>query len=81
MPRKPAPSQPRDRMNLPPTGHIRWLVDRLHVGTSPIGVIREMSRRMPRRLWSKRDRKAVYRMALVFHRENQHLYRTVTGSI
>jgi hypothetical protein len=56
---------------------ITWLVDRMHVGTSDVSVIREMHRRMVGKPYSKAQRKVVYREALQHHRANQALYRDV----
>lgn len=78
------PSQPRKPASprfAVPRWEVRWIVARLHVGTSPTGVVREMSRRMSRSRFTKANRKAVYRFALAQHEQNQHLYHIVTGSI
>ncbi len=54
---------------------LRWLVDRMHVSTSDIGVVREIARRA--RKMPKPMRKEAYRQALTIHHENQELYRYV----
>lgn len=63
--------------NAIPVGTIRWLVGRLHVGTSDIAVVREFRNRMTAPKWSKALRKEVYRVALQEHDENRGLYRDV----
>ena len=54
---------------------LRLIVDRIHVGKSDTYVVREIARRA--RKLPKAERKALYRMAILFHRENQTLYRMV----
>lgn len=60
-----------------PTGTIRFLVDRLHVGRSNVDVIRELSNRMDRTEWTKERRKAAYRYAIAHHRHNFATYAYV----
>lgn len=60
-----------------PVGAIRWLVSRLHVGTSNIAVVREFRNRMTAPEWNKALRKEAYRVALQEHDENRRLYRDV----
>jgi hypothetical protein len=64
-----------------PKFEVRWIVERLHVGTSPFNVVRAVSYRLRRSTFTKANRKAVYCYALQVHRQNQQLYRAVTGSI
>jgi hypothetical protein len=56
---------------------VEWLVDRMHVGTSDVTVVRDMARRMAGKGYSREQRKEVYREALNHHRRNQQLYRDV----
>lgn len=84
MPRKPASPQPAPQPvpHILPQGQVRWLVDQMHVGTTPTAVVREIARRVKHQpQWTREIRRAVYRYALQCHAENQSLYRTVTGSI
>ena len=60
---------------------IRFIVDRLHVGTSCTGIVREFYRRYKESIASgrqgvylhKSERKDIYRRALKYHRENREL--------
>lgn len=70
---------------------IRWLVDRLHVGASDAAVVREFATRsgigrsrpgLPRKaIFTRAERKATYRAALIMHAQNRDLYRHVMGAI
>jgi hypothetical protein len=66
---------------MPVAFQIRWIVDRMHVGVSNMQVLREFHRRMQNGIWTKQQRKTIYRMALKAHRDNQLIYNFVTGSI
>ena len=71
----PLPSQPAGFI---PTGEIRWLVDRMHIGTSETSIVRDFYRRMRGNVhWTKPLRKSAYRHALQVHAENRTLYRDV----
>ena len=57
--------------------HIAYIVDRFHVGTSNMAIVREFARRLPRKSTTKRQRKEVYRKALAIHADNRRLYNAV----
>lgn len=62
---------------------IRFLVDRVHVGTTNSELIRDLYRRMRRvrqafpAAWSREVRKEAYREALQRHCENRDTYQAV----
>lgn len=68
-----------DTLNIPiPSGQIVWLVNRLHVGTSDTGVVRDFYRRMRGKpAFTKRIRKAIYRYAIQQHNGNRGFYAAV----
>lgn len=61
-----------------PTVQIRFLVNRQHVSTSGVDIVRDLRRRMTGDKWTKRVRKMAYRYALKCHAENRNLYHNVT---
>ena len=56
---------------------IRWVVDRMHVGTAPHHVRAEMERRMAS--LAPADLREAVRYALAVHADNGKLYRAVTS--
>lgn len=67
--------------NLIPAGQIRWLVNREHIATPDVAIVRMLRQKMAAPGWTKDRRKDAYRLALAIHRDNRTLYNAVqTGS-
>ena len=65
-----------------PIGHIGWIVDRLHVGTSDDDVRADVRRRLTGATgapWSEQVIEAAEVIAVAHHRANQADYRWVMG--
>ena len=62
-----------------PETHIRWIVDRYHVGTRDLTILREIVRRSKK--WPRAARLQACKFAIKVHRSNQNLYRMVTGRV
>jgi hypothetical protein len=62
-----------------PIGQIRWLLGNIHVGTSDRTVIRDIRRRTAQ--WSRSDRRAAIRYALLQHKQNGREYSEVMGAM
>jgi len=65
--------------------YIYFLVDRLHVGTPMVEIVREFRNRFKKgqpdglSAANRKERKRVYRLALNRHHSNRELYRKVMG--
>ena len=69
-----------DKMSL----YVNFLVDRLHVGTPMVEIVREFRNRFKKGQHGlsaahRKERKRVYRLAMNRHHFNRELYRKVMG--
>ena len=67
---------------LPPSvvRHIEWIVNRVHISTSPTELVRDLRFRMrDNDHWTKPLRKSAYRYAIRFHENNRQMYRELSA--
>lgn len=67
---------PAKRWTLP-RWEITWHVNRLHVTTSRVGIVRALRPRMTGPRWTRARRKAAYRYAFTVHEGNRGMFAAV----